>query len=1197
MFFKDTLETEIFQHTSEITWHELPFRKWLICSFFVKKDALNILEGPAVDILMPTYNGRRYIRNAIKSILNQTYRNWTLVVVNDGGEDVRDILEEFHDDRIKYIITEHKGKAGALNVGIEGSTGEFIGYLDDDDILYPLHLEILIKAVLEGKKDFVYSDWLEVAHDKDDREIDRKIEIRQDVTPWLLIRQNYINHKCILHSRRLLEKTGMYDEELAVLIDWDMTRRLAFICKPHHVWGVTSEHLRHYDKAEIANRITGLWTRSPDTALRSLERIVNKTTNLPAKTRELKKAVIDAMLHQSYFHSFELDNAVQVKNGQISDLKANLQEKSSHIGKLEAIISERGDQISHLEDAAKKKDGEIGSLNETIIKKDARISHLKGTVRKRGDEIKRLEVGLAESEREIWSRNEDLRQKETQISQFEEVVSDKNAVLNHIYNSSGWKALLIYYRWRDKIFPINTQRRLLAKVIFKTVAKAGRVFKILNGTNLRKYFSYFTTAKPPVLEKKTEGEISEVSEIGAAGEVSGQFDKQYEEILESPRWDIGSGSSKLEKDGEKYVKSMRMDKLRVIAFYLPQFHPIPENDRWWGKGFTDWTNVVKATPNFVGHYQPHLPSDLGFYDLRIPEVREQQAELAREHGIYGFCYHHYWFNGRRLLERPFNEVLKSGRPDFPFCLCWANENWTRRWDGLEHEILLAQEYSERDNIAFIRDIVPALRDERYIRINGKPLLIVYRVNLLPKPQTTAEIWRAECRKLGVGEIYLCAAQSFEITDPRPYGFDAAVEFPPHALFIQEIINKVKITNPNFTGHIFEYEEAVHFMKKKKATDYTLFKAVTPSWDNTPRKQNASHIIAHATPDLYKDWLAHTIEYTKKHLSGDERLVFINAWNEWGEGAHLEPDRKYGYAFLKATKGAIENSGFSHTRRKTRTRSPLVSVVIPSYNHEKFVGEAIKSVYKQTFKDLELIIVDDGSTDSSLKVIEEAVKWNGGVKTRVFSQSNKGAHEAINFGISRAKGKFINILNSDDKFHVARIAVFVNKLEGARGRLAFSEVGVIDDNSADISQSHPIGLHFSEKQQQAARFPSIGFALLDFNIAISSGNLFFEKSLFVEVGGFKGLKYCHDWDFVLGALRFTEPLFITEVLYFYRIHQDNAFLSLQNLGDQEAKIVLSKAFEAAEKGTPRNLKYPCKNNYPTYFEKFVAERGYDCYFPK
>ena len=341
VFFKDTLTTELSQYTSEIRWHELPCKKWLVCSFFVRKKELNITEGPLVDVLMPTYNGRKYIRNAIKSVLGQTYQNWNLVVVNDGGEDVKDIVDEFQDDRIKHIVTEHKGKSHGLNVGIANSSGEFIGYLDDDDILYPIHLEVLIKAASEGKKDFVYCDWYEVSLDENEREIGREFEFRQDVTPWMLIRQNYINHKCILHTRSLLEKAEMYDEELDVVIDWDMIRRLAFISKPYHVWGVTSERLRYYNKGILENRITGMWTKSPDKARSSMERIANKTMNLPASTKELKRAVIDVMLHQSYYHLIEFNNIFQAKDTQISNLELVLREKDAHIFHLEGMVTEK----------------------------------------------------------------------------------------------------------------------------------------------------------------------------------------------------------------------------------------------------------------------------------------------------------------------------------------------------------------------------------------------------------------------------------------------------------------------------------------------------------------------------------------------------------------------------------------------------------------------------------------------------------------------------------------------------------------------------------------------------------------------------------------------------------------------------------------------------------------------------------------
>jgi len=220
---------------------------------------------------------------------------------------------------------------------------------------------------------------------------------------------------------------------------------------------------------------------------------------------------------------------------------------------------------------------------------------------------------------------------------------------------------------------------------------------------------------------------------------------------------------------------------RFIAFYLPQFYPTPYNDAWWGKGFTEWTNVVKARPRFRGHYQPHLPADLGFYDLRLPETRDAQAELAKQHGIYGFCYYHYWFSGKRILERPLDEVLASGKPDFPFCICWANETWKKTWVGRSTVTLLEQNFSFEDDLIHIRHLIPMFEDRRYIRIEGKPLVLVYRVELLPEPRKTAEIWRNEAIKAGLGDLFLVNVQStylVEGTNPDLVGFDAAMRFEP-----------------------------------------------------------------------------------------------------------------------------------------------------------------------------------------------------------------------------------------------------------------------------------------------------------------------------------------------------------------------------------------------------------------------------------
>lgn len=365
---------------------------------------------------------------------------------------------------------------------------------------------------------------------------------------------------------------------------------------------------------------------------------------------------------------------------------------------------------------------------------------------------------------------------------------------------------------------------------------------------------------------------------------------------------------------------------RVIAFYLPQFHPIAENDAWWGKGFTEWTNVVQAKPSFRGHYQPHLPADLGFYDLRVPETRESQARLARDHGIHGFCYYHYWFNGRRLLGRPLDEMLESGRPVFPFCLCWANENWTRRWDGQESEILLAQNYNSEDDLAHIRWLAQVFRDPRYLRIEGKPLFLVYRLYWLPDPSRTIAIWREEARRLGLGELFICNVES---TDrdwglAAKHGLDAAVEFAPSWFampqpllprFLRPLlpwlknhprlrcwIDNAPIWFPGrvLNSYVYSYRDLVSAMQEKPEPPYRRFPCVTPSWDNSPRRRTGAAIFTGSTPALYRDWLAEAMRREQRR-QGIEHLVFINAWNEWAEGCHLEPCQKWGHAYLEATR--------------------------------------------------------------------------------------------------------------------------------------------------------------------------------------------------------------------------------------------------------------------------------------------------------
>lgn len=349
--------------------------------------------------------------------------------------------------------------------------------------------------------------------------------------------------------------------------------------------------------------------------------------------------------------------------------------------------------------------------------------------------------------------------------------------------------------------------------------------------------------------------------------------------------------------------------VKVLAYYLPQFHPFPQNDAWWGKGFTEWSNVGKAQPNYAGHYQPHCPIHLGYYDLRLIDNMIEQARLARNYGIYGFCYYFYWFNGTVLMHQPLEQMLADPRVDMPFCLMWANENWSRRWDGKDDDILIAQAHSRADSLAFIRHLGRYFQDDRYVRVNGLPVLIVYRANLIPDIAETGRLWREEALRLGLPGLYLVAAQSFDITSPAPFGFDAAVQFPPHP-FRQypDHQPEVTITNPAFTGRIHGYPDVAQRFVQRADEPYKVWRACMLSWDNTARKQDGATIFKDFSLQGYQQWLSHNLNVTAHdpRLNDDERLTFVNAWNEWAEGSHLEPDRRFGYGYLQATYDAVQD---------------------------------------------------------------------------------------------------------------------------------------------------------------------------------------------------------------------------------------------------------------------------------------------------
>lgn len=356
-------------------------------------------------------------------------------------------------------------------------------------------------------------------------------------------------------------------------------------------------------------------------------------------------------------------------------------------------------------------------------------------------------------------------------------------------------------------------------------------------------------------------------------------------------------------------------KKRIIAIHLPQFYPFPENDEWWGKGFTEWRNVAKAKPRFRGHYQPHIPSDLGFYDLRLKECRLEQENLAKEYGIYGFCYYHYWFNGHLIMEKPVEAKLANREEDLPFMLCWANENWHRNWAGGFNETLIEQHYSKEDDIAHFKYLLPFFKDSRYIKVNGKPVFCVYRPALFPDFDGFVKLWQELAAKEGF-QFYICKfeAGSEWGKEFMPKSVDAAIEFQPinkegwdRKYALKSKLWKKISDKPIFSNH-FPYDKYVDFqIKKPQFTDYKRYPSVCPTWDNSSRRVNMTYsCFTGVTPELFEKWLSHVYQ-TFEPFGKDENFIFINAWNEWAEGCHLEPDLKYGRGFLEAIKKVIERN--------------------------------------------------------------------------------------------------------------------------------------------------------------------------------------------------------------------------------------------------------------------------------------------------
>lgn len=424
-----------------------------------------------------------------------------------------------------------------------------------------------------------------------------------------------------------------------------------------------------------------------------------------------------------------------------------------------------------------------------------------------------------------------------------------------------------------------------------------------------------------------------------------------------------------------------------MAMYLPQFHPFEENDKAWGRGFTEWNNVTTGQPRFIGHLQPILPKDLGFYDLRYEPKILEQIELAKKYGIYGFCFYYYWFSGRKIMDKPIESFISHKDWDFNFAICWANENWTKRWDGRDDEIIIAQEYKEDDPLTFIKDVEHILLDERYITEDGKPVLMVYRASELKDPSAYTKTWRRYFKEKHNKELQLVAFLSFDNQDPRDYGFDVALDFAPLSSFFKNHLfdnNSFpfvdvgnKLLDINFDGVVADYRRLAINEKLSMAYEFPVYHCVTPSWDNDARKKGKGFIFQHSNPDLYAEWLKRLIVEEQKVK--DAPLIFINAWNEWAEGAILEPSMHLGHASLNRTAEVL--AGASHNKENATNfpsyglrKSPSVRLAVVVHLYYVDVWPDIKKRLETIDEPYDLFVTLNGrDKDFNVTLSDKKIK--------------------------------------------------------------------------------------------------------------------------------------------------------------------------------------------------------------------------------
>lgn len=623
--------------------------------------------------------------------------------------------------------------------------------------------------------------------------------------------------------------------------------------------------------------------------------------------------------------------------------------------------------------------------------------------------------------------------------------------------------------------------------------------------------------------------------------------------------------------------------VRVIAYYRLPDVPCPDEDIA-GNELPEWKRVCAARPSFPGHEQPQFPGELGCCDVRRGAVRDAQAELARAHAVSGFCYVFRYTEPAGGLDPTLADILTSGRPDFPFCVCWET---TRLHGGAgfgPDDASRERRYTREECAALIEALLPVLRDRRYLRIDDRPLIVASSPDPLVDPVAVAAQWREACVRAGAGNPYLAVFGGAVGAGPDQVGFDATVEAPPLGGFPRSERERIVALEPDFRGDAKNYRSYVGQLLVAPRPEHTMFRTVMAGWDETARHGAGAQLFVNANAETFGYWAERALDQSRLRFVGDERLLFVRAWNEWEAGCHLEPDALHGRAHLEALRAAMlrpaqpsperppwkdvqawAEAGFRAARvvrsepREGSGGGPRVSVVMPAYNHERYVAAALDSVLAQTHSNLEIVVVDDGSRDATGALLDEYAARCVTHPLMVVHQANAGAHEAINHGLALARGEIIALMNSDDLYAPQRLERMLAALQSRAAGLAFSDTVFIDDEGAEIELTDPYVKQLRKSIAEASRAPDLAYVLVYNNVAISTGNFVFRRELAERVGGFCAMRVCHDWDFLLAASGEAPLAFVDEPLYRYRLHGTNTFAGSRVLAAFELEQILSRFF--------------------------------------